>query len=87
MIHTHHERWDGKGYPRGLAGSAIPLGGRVVAVAEAFEEMTRSSPQRSAITKDAALAEIEACAGTLFDPLVARLFVQEYRSNRERLDP
>ncbi len=86
VIHTHHERWDGKGYPRGLAGSEIPLGGRVVAVAEAFEAMTRSLPQRPGMAVDAALGEIEACAGTQFDPLVARLFVQEYRSNREQLE-
>jgi putative nucleotidyltransferase with HDIG domain len=86
VIHAHHERWDGKGYPRGLVGSEIPLGGRVVAVAEAFEAMTRSLPHRPAMTADAALGEIEASAGTQFDPVVAGLFVQEYRSNREQLD-
>jgi putative nucleotidyltransferase with HDIG domain len=85
VIHTHHERWDGKGYPRGLAGSEIPLGGRIVAVAEAFEAMTRQTPHKPARTIDEALAEIEACAGTQFDPSIARLFVQEYRENRERL--
>jgi putative nucleotidyltransferase with HDIG domain len=86
IIHTHHERWDGAGYPRGMAGQEIPMGGRIVAVAEAFEAMTRDLPRRKALTTDAALAEIEAGAGTQFDPLVARLFVQEYRLNRERLD-
>ncbi len=68
IIHTHHERWDGHGYPRGLAGSEIPLGGRIVAVAEAFEAMTRSTPYGTRRTLDEALAEIEACAGTQFDP-------------------
>jgi putative nucleotidyltransferase with HDIG domain len=83
-IHSHHERWDGKGYPRGLTGSEIPLGGRVIAVAEAFEAMTRATargPRRSA---DEALAEIESGAGTQFDPAIARLFVEEYRSNCDR---
>ena len=84
-IHTHHERWDGKGYPRGLAGVEIPIGGRVIAVAEAFEAMTRTTHQRSARSVDEALDEIEACAGTQFDPTIARLFVQEYGLNMERL--
>ncbi len=86
VIHAHHERWDGKGYPRGLAGPEIPLGGRVVAVAEAFEAMTRSFPHRPALAVDSALVEIEACAGTQFDPLIARLFAQEYRLKREQLE-
>jgi putative nucleotidyltransferase with HDIG domain len=85
IIHTHHERWDGHGYPRGLAGSEIPLGGRIVAVAEAFEAMTRSTPHGARRTVDEGLAEIEACAGTQFDPGIARAFVEEHRLNRERL--
>jgi response regulator RpfG family c-di-GMP phosphodiesterase len=85
VIHTHHERWDGKGYPRGLAGDAIPLGGRIVAVAEAFEAMTRSLPHRKALTVEEALAEVERCAGSQFDPEVARVFVEEYRRHRDQL--
>ncbi|MGE5125400.1 MAG: HD-GYP domain-containing protein, partial [Betaproteobacteria bacterium] len=84
-IHAHHERWDGKGYPRGLAGVEIPLGGRIVAVAEAFEAMARPMPDRPRRSVDEALAEVEACAGTQFDPAIARLFVEEYRANRDRL--
>ncbi len=84
-IHSHHERWDGTGYPRGLAGDAIPMGGRIIAVAEAFEVMTRQTPFSPARTPEEALAEIEACSGSQFDPLVARLFVEEYRRNRDRL--
>ena len=48
IIHAHHERWDGKGYPRGLAGEEIPLGARVVAVADAFDAMTRAQPHGAA---------------------------------------
>jgi putative nucleotidyltransferase with HDIG domain len=85
IIHTHHERWDGQGYPRGLAGAEIPLGGRIVAVAEAFEAMVRSTPYGKHRTLDEALAEVLACAGTQFDPAIARLFVEEYAANREVL--
>ena len=85
IIHTHHERWDGKGYPRGLKQGEIPLGGRIVAVAEAFEAMTRLRPYGRPLSASEALAEIEACAGTQFDPDVARVFVEEYRANRDTL--
>jgi putative nucleotidyltransferase with HDIG domain len=85
IVHAHHERWDGQGYPRGLAGSEIPLGGRIVAVAEAFEAMVRSTPYRTRRAPEEALAEISACAGTQFDPAIARVFVEEYEANREVL--
>ena len=58
IIHTHHERWDGQGYPRGLAGTEIPLGGRIVAIAEAFEAMIRPTPFGSRRTIDEGLAEV-----------------------------
>lgn len=79
IVHSHHERWDGTGYPLGLAGEQIPLGARVVAVADAFDAMTRSTPHGNIRTPEQALAEVDACAGTQFDPRVARLFVAEYR--------
>jgi len=84
VIHAHHERWDGTGYPRGLAGEEIPLGARVVAVADAFDVMQRPRPYGIVRTPDAVLAELEACAGTQFDPRIVRLFVAEYK---ERGDP
>ncbi len=64
----HHERWDGKGYPHGLAGEAIPLGARIIFVADAFEAITAERPYRPAQSVDAALAELRANAGTQFDP-------------------
>jgi putative nucleotidyltransferase with HDIG domain len=85
IVHSHHERWDGQGYPRGLAGPEIPLGGRIVAVAEAFEAMVRSTPYGTRRTWDEALAEIRGCAGTQFDPAIAGIFVEEYAANREVL--
>jgi putative nucleotidyltransferase with HDIG domain len=85
IIHSHHERWDGRGYPRGLAGEEIPLGARVVAVADAFDAMTRSTPHGARRSPEEALAELEVCAGTQFDPKVARLFVAEYRQRRDEI--
>lgn len=79
IIHSHHERWDGRGYPRCLAGDEIPLGGRVVAVADRFDRLVNGSRGTGKMTADDALAVIEASAGVEFDPRVARLFVAEYR--------
>ncbi|HVA30032.1 MAG TPA: diguanylate cyclase [Gaiellaceae bacterium] len=64
----HHEHWDGSGYPHGLAGEEIPLGARVILVADAFEAITADRPYRPAQTEKAALAELRACTGTQFDP-------------------
>jgi putative nucleotidyltransferase with HDIG domain len=80
MIHAHHERWDGKGYPLGMAGEAIPLGGRIIGVADAFDAMTRPRPHGPVRTPEEALHELEAFSGTQFDPKIVRLFVAEYRN-------
>jgi putative nucleotidyltransferase with HDIG domain len=64
----HHERWDGAGYPYGLAGTLIPRAARILAVADAFDAMTSSRPYRAAMTTADALAEVRRCAGTQFDP-------------------
>jgi putative nucleotidyltransferase with HDIG domain len=75
----HHERWDGTGYPTGKAGEEIPLEARVLAVADAFDAMTSDRPYRRALTRDEALAEVERCAGTQFDPEIARVFLELFR--------
>jgi len=85
MIHSHHERWDGTGYPMGHKGEEIPLGARVIAVAESFDAMTRVTPHGKHRTPDEALAELEACAGSQFDPRIVRLFVAEYRERRDQI--
>ena len=72
----HHERWDGHGYPSGKAGEEIPLEARVLAVADAFDAMTSDRPYRRALTREQALAEIERCAGTQFDPRIAQVFLE-----------
>jgi HD-GYP domain-containing protein (c-di-GMP phosphodiesterase class II) len=72
----HHERYDGKGYPTGLAGENIPLMGRVICLADCFDAMTSSRTYRKALPLEVALAEIRRCAGTQFDPALADVFVQ-----------
>lgn len=76
MIRSHHEWFDGTGYPSGLAGEEIPLGARILAIVDAYDAMTSNRPYRRAMTHEQALAEIRACAGTQFDPALASLFVE-----------
>ncbi|MCW5933147.1 MAG: HD domain-containing protein [Fimbriimonadia bacterium] len=75
-ILAHHERWDGNGYPKGLAGAAIPLGARILAVAEAFDSMTCFDFYKTPLSEAQALEEIKAHAGTQFDPEVAAAFLR-----------
>ena len=70
MVLHHHERYDGKGYPARLAGSQIPLGARIIAVADSLSAILQNRPYREARDFDAAVAEIRRCSGTQFDPRV-----------------
>jgi putative nucleotidyltransferase with HDIG domain len=72
----HHERWDGRGYPCGLAGEDIPLMGRIICLADCFDAMTSSRTYRKALPFETALEEIRRCAGTQFDPGLAEAFLQ-----------
>jgi putative nucleotidyltransferase with HDIG domain len=74
-IEEHHERWDGDGYPHGRAGNDISLGARIVAVADAFEVMTSPRPYSRAVDPGVARAELARCAGSHFDPMVVRAFL------------
>ncbi len=74
IVRAHHERWDGSGYPEGLAEEEIPLGARIFAVADGFDAMTSDRPYRRGRPLEEALAEVERCAGTQFDPAVVRAF-------------
>src|SRR5919109_1162798 len=71
----HHERWDGKGYPRGLAGEEIPFAGRIVAIADVFDVITSARSYKEAGNATEGRAEIGRCAGTQFDPRLVREFV------------
>jgi putative two-component system response regulator len=76
VVRNHHERWDGAGYPDGLAGTDIPLGARVFAVADSLDAMTSDRPYRQALPWDEAAAEIHAQAGKQFCPTVVRAFIE-----------
>jgi putative two-component system response regulator len=72
---AHHEHWDGMGYPSGRKGRAIPITGRIVSVADAFDAMTHARPYKSAFSVRHAVAEIERCSGSQFDPRVVDAFM------------
>jgi HD-GYP domain-containing protein (c-di-GMP phosphodiesterase class II) len=76
IILTSHEWFDGSGYPKGLKGDQIPLGGRIVALAEAFDAMTARSTYRGKLSAEQAVQEIARCRGTQFDPAVVDAFFQ-----------
>jgi HD-GYP domain-containing protein (c-di-GMP phosphodiesterase class II) len=79
LVRHSHERWDGGGYPDGLAGAEIPLGARIVAVADAFDAMTSPRPYSLPRTPEAALDELRRCAGSQFDPDVVEAFLVAWR--------
>jgi len=87
LVRSSHEHWDGSGYPDGLAGDAIPLGARIVAVCDAFDAMITSRPYRDARSVEAALEELRACAGTQFDSAVVNAFCDEIASLPYRYAP
>ncbi|MEW6229767.1 MAG: HD-GYP domain-containing protein [Bacillota bacterium] len=74
IVLHHHERIDGNGYPHGLAGERIPLGSRILCVADSFDAMVTDRAYRPAMSVEDALAELERCAGTQFDPAVVQAF-------------
>ena len=76
---SHHERWDGTGYPAALAGEAIPLVGRVVAVADVFDALTHNRPYKSAWPAERAIAEMQRAAGSQFDPRVVAAFLTMHK--------
>jgi diguanylate cyclase (GGDEF)-like protein len=75
IVLSHHERWDGNGYPNGLAGEQIPLGGRIVAIADVFDALTSTRPYRTAMEREKALSYIQAQSGSQFDPRVVEALV------------
>ena len=75
---AHHERWDGSGYPEGLQGTAVPLSGRIVALADVFDALTTKRSYKTAVKPEAALDLIKSSSGTLFDPAMVSTFVDEF---------
>jgi HD-GYP domain-containing protein (c-di-GMP phosphodiesterase class II) len=80
VVRHHHERWDGGGYPYGLAGEEIPLGARILAPLDAFDAMTRDRPYRHATSPRQAVAELVRCSGTQFDPTVVEAVVAAWHA-------
>lgn len=76
IVHAHHERFDGKGYPRGLKGEEIPRGARIFAIADTLDAMTSDRPYRKGTSFAVARAEIEKCSGGQFDPRIVDVFLQ-----------
>jgi len=85
IVRHHHESWDGRGYPDGLKGERIPLGARIVTVADSFDAMTTDRSYRKALSMDEATRRLEASAGTQFDPWIVKVFVGYIRSKGSEL--
>jgi len=83
LVRYSHERWDGAGYPHGLAGEAIPLGSRIVFVCSAFHDMTSDRPHHAALEPADALAQLQRGAGSQFDPKVVAAFCAEFADDSE----
>jgi putative nucleotidyltransferase with HDIG domain len=79
IVRHHHESWNGRGYPDGLAGEDIPLGARIVTVADSFDAMTTDRPYRKALSAEEAIHRLEEGAGVQFDPRLVRVFVEYMR--------
>ena len=77
LVRSSHERWDGDGYPDGLAGEEIPLGARIISVCDAYEAMVEERPWRTQMSPSEAFAELQACAGTQFDPHLIEVFAAQ----------
>jgi two-component system cell cycle response regulator len=80
-VRAHHERWDGTGYPDGLAGEDIPLAARIIAVADTYSAITTDRPYAAKRSKEEAISEIKRCSGTQFDPNVVDAFVRLFEAD------
>ncbi len=85
LVLFHHERYDGKGYLAGLKGEGIPMGARLIAVADTFDTMTTDRSYRPALSVDYAIWELHSCAGTQFCPAAVEAFISGLRKNAKRL--
>ena len=83
----HHERWDGRGYPTGRSAGEIPLGARLLAVVDAFDAITSDRPYRRAQSQEVAVAELDRCAGSQFDPDVTRVFLHAWADGEIAVAP
>jgi putative nucleotidyltransferase with HDIG domain len=82
LVASHHERWDGKGYPEGLTGEEIPMGARILAAAELYDALTTSRSYKEPLPQEKAIAIIEKASGTMLDPAVAEMLTHLVRDQR-----
>jgi HD-GYP domain-containing protein (c-di-GMP phosphodiesterase class II) len=87
LVLYHHERYDGKGYPEGLAGQEIPIGARLLAIADAFDTMTTDRSYRATPGIDYALSELYRCSGTQFCPVAVEAFVSRLKTQKGLIQP
>ena len=83
IVYTHHERWDGTGYPRGLRGDAIPVSGRLVALVDAYDALVADRAYRDGVSHEAAIVAIQAGRGQHFDPDVVDAFLSVHEQFRQ----
>lgn len=86
-VRHHHERWDGRGYPDGIASTDIPLGARIITIADTIDAMTTNRPYRAALSLEVVLAELNKCKGSQFDPELVELTVNSVTVRRLISDP
>jgi HD-GYP domain-containing protein (c-di-GMP phosphodiesterase class II) len=86
-VRHHHERWDGRGYPDAIAGESIPLGARIITIADTIDAMTTNRPYRNALGLDVVLSELNKGRGTQFDPELVELTVNSVTVRRLITDP
>jgi len=79
----HHERYDGTGYPSGLAGDKIPIEARILSVADAYDAMISPRPYRRQLSSEEAIEELKACSGTQFDPIIVDVFIEIIQKNND----
>src|SRR5262249_16692666 len=80
IVRCHHENWDGSGYPRGVRGTDIPIGARILSVVDCFDALTSDRPYRRGMTEDAGIGIVRERSGKMYDPHVVETFVKVYRT-------
>jgi HD-GYP domain-containing protein (c-di-GMP phosphodiesterase class II) len=82
IILSHHERWNGTGYPRQIKGEEIPLLSRILSIADSFDAMTTERTYKDVLSFDEAIFEMQSCSGTQFDPIIVQKFIELIKSSK-----